>query len=246
MTLLDAVDVLTLPVTVRVPQELYATRFQPDGRPAVDEDGNPIRERKGTQTVTVTHEPLLHQLEAAVASTMGGAGRGSTLPWELNMLDGDALYKFAGIASQIADWCRVAGVKPDRHPAENLRAWYVATLHRNLEPAVLDGYETVLHGWAVTIKAKLNPPRVLELTSPCPSCKASVWVDVEGVSFTHPVKIEYWGSGPDVLEHARATCRACDSVWKGSSALRALRYDVDTIEQERESTMTDPDVRSTT
>lgn len=225
--LLDAVDDLTFVTYTKVTQDIMQTVMR-DGRPVTDDNGNPIREAKGKQRVTLTAAPLLHQLEEAIASTIGaGAGRAMTAKFALSVLDSGALHQFTIIDTQIRDWCRMIGVTPTRHPAENLRAWYAATLSRRMEPAQVDFYTGVLTGWAGLIRAKLNPPRTMELTAPCPECGATEYTDEDGDVGPFPVKIEYWDGDVSILERARATCRACDATWKGARQLRELRWDVD-------------------
>ena len=215
--LLDAVDALTLPTRTKVPQ--WVTR-----------DGVEV------QTVTVIeHDPLLKQLEDAIASTIGaGAGRAMVERRALNVLDSDALYQFSVIASQVGDWCRIVGVKPTRHPTKDLRAWYAARLATQTESD--DWYVNTLHGWARMIQAKLNPWASWEVTDPCPKCHASTWEDevvdlndrVVKVERNRPILVEY-PPGGDVLAQGRATCRRCGNEWKGSSALRELRWDIDHV-----------------
>lgn len=234
--LLDAVDALTLPEEVRVTQDILKTKMQPSGRPVIDEQGNPIREVKGQQTMTVTHPPLLRRLEDAIASTIGaGGGRVMTAAWELSVLDSGALHQFAMIESQIRDWCRMVGVRAHRHPVDNLRAWYAATLSKNLTDEQAAVYRDQLRKWAALIRGKLNPPQTMQLTEPCPSCKAATWKDDDGVEYPHPITITYRAGDPDILATARAECRACDKEWRGQSELRALRWDVDHTEDSDES-----------
>lgn len=226
--LLDAVDDLTLVTFTKVTQDIMQTVMR-DGRPVTDDNGDPVRESTGrTRRVTLTAAPLLQQLEEAIASTIGaGAGRAMTAKFALSVLDSGALYQFSVIDSQIRDWCRMTGVTPTRHPADNLRAWYAATLAKQMEPRQVEFYTNVLTGWAALIRAKLNPPRTMELTAPCPACGAVEYEDEDGDVGPFPVKIEYWDGEEAILERARATCRACNATWKGSHALRALRWDVD-------------------
>jgi len=209
--LLEAVDALTRTTTTRVVQ--WVT--DPTGK-------------EHAKVSFVTHDPLLQQLEEAIASTIGsGGGRSMTAKWALNVLDSDALHKFSEIDSQIRDWCRIVGVAPNRHPVSNLRAWYAATLHQHWEPATTGFYVAVLRGWAGLIRGKLNPPRSLELTEACPTCGADTWTDTDGTVYRHPVRVEYREGEPDILARARALCRACERVWSGATELRSLRWDLD-------------------
>jgi len=184
--LLDAVDELTKPTVTRVVQWV------------TDEHG-----KDHAQTTRVTHEPLLYQLEAAIASTLGaGAGRAMVERWALNVLDSDALHQFTVIDSVIRDWCRMLSVTPDRHPAVNLRAWYAAALGRRWEPASIGFYAATLRGWARMIRGKLNPPRSMQITTACPLCESDTWTDVDGTVYRHPVRVDYWDGDPDILARA--------------------------------------------
>ena len=217
--LLAAVDALTLPAHTMVVQWV-------DGHSHLCPTGCG-RDGEHAHTTRVEHEPLLLQLEAAIASTIGVGGRGGS-SWDRNVLDSDALYQFSLIESQIRDWCRLAGVEASRHPVDNLRAWYVSRLARPGEHEAADvACADILWKWAATIRAKMNPARTMELTAACPVCGADTWTDTDGVVYRHPIRIQYRDQDPDILAHANAICRACDQVWKGAAELRALRWDVD-------------------
>lgn len=231
--LLDAVDTLTLPQHTRVLQDVMRTKLQPDGRPAIDPEGNPIREVKGTQLSRVTHDPLLTQLERAIATTIGaGAGRAMLERHALSVLDSDALYRFTLIATEIGEWCRLLNVQPSKHPATDLRRWYVARLATN--PESDDWYIDKLRSWAGMIRGKLNPWQNWEITDPCPKCHATTWMDESEdgngkpivVERNRPVLVEY-PVDRDILTNSRATCRNCGHEWVGESALRELRWDID-------------------
>ena len=212
--LLDAIDALTLPTHTLVVQWV------------TDDNG-----KDHPRNTRIEHEPLLAQLELAIASTIGGGGgRSMTAKWALNVLDSDALFQFSVIDSQIRDWCRRAGANPGRHPAENLRTFYAKHIGRLPDERVDRVLTGILRGWAGTIRAKLNPPRTMELTSACPACGSDTWEDTEGQVYRHPITITYQDQDADILGSARALCRACDHVWKGAQSLRALRYDVDVAE----------------
>lgn len=223
--LLEAVDALTLETHTLVPQWFthrgpMCTSRCPKGR-------------EHSHTARVVHDSLLHQLEAAIASTIGaGAGRAMTEKWALSVLDSGALQQFAQIESQIRDWCRMAGIEATRHPVDNLRAWYVTRLAmRDDESEEGDAAATkILRKWASTIRAKMDPPKTIELTSPCPKCHAATYEDEDGTTLTHPIRIQYRDHEADILATAWATCRACGEEWRGSAALREMRWDVDAAE----------------
>jgi hypothetical protein len=211
--LLDAVDALTKPTHTLVVQWVTV-----DGKDKA-------------HSTRVEHDPLLQQLEEAIASTIGGGGgRSMTAKWALNVLDSDALYQFSIIDTQIRDWCRGVGVKPGPHPLGNLRAFYAAHIGRLPDEARDRVLEGILRKWAGTIRGKMNPPRTMELTAACPVCGSDTWTDADGITYRHPITITYQDQDADILGSARALCRACERVWRGAPELRALRWDVDALD----------------
>ena len=200
------VDDLTLPVMVKVTQDINGT----------------------TYTRRLPQDPLLTQLAAAVHGSMrSGSGASSNLPGTAIPLDGDALYQFTIISSQITDWCRIAGADRHRHPVDGLRAWHAATLtDRDIDRSVEVG---ILRAWAGVIRGRLNPPRTLELTLPCPECDATRWADDDGDAGPHPLIVTYRPDDQDVFRTARARCRACGFEWVGITALRSLAFDLEGV-----------------
>lgn len=246
--LLSAVDALTKPDAYRVTQDILKTKLDVHGRPVLDDKDQPIREVKGSQTVTVKHNPLLQQLEEAIASTIGaGAGRSMLERHALNVLDSDALYQFSVITSTIGDWCRTVHVRPTRNAVHDLRAWYVARL--TTRPTDDDWHTDQLHSWAVTIRAKLNPWQKWEIKDPCPKCHESTWVDLDDqgneVELPRPILIEYPVDRDEILSAAKASCRRCGFEWRGSSALRSLRWDTDHPDTPTENSDDEPATAST-
>jgi hypothetical protein len=197
----EAVDALTLPTRTMVVQWITSRGWMCEGKCPKD--------REHSHTVHVDHDPLLHQLEAAIASTMTGGG-GRAQKFAMNVLDSDALHRFTLIESQIRDWCRLAGVEATRHAADNLRAWYVTRLAMQEDEARDSAAVKMLRGWAVTIESKLDPPRSREILDPCPQCGSDTWVDGEGVTYRHPVSITYRPGEPtDEEPDLTALAHAC-------------------------------------
>jgi hypothetical protein len=204
-TLLDAVDALTLPTTVKV--------IQGPGKPTV-----------------IKHEPLLTQLEAAVAGNTG-SHEGSSKTLERIPIDPGALELKGSISSTVMSWqLRLSkSVKFDT-VAGQLRAWYAAyigtvrTEHTDLQ------YERILTGWNQQITNMFDPPTRLEITAPCPLCNARVSVDPGTGNQVTAVVVEYLEIGADTLDQASGSCRACGVVWKGRSALRELRWLIELAE----------------
>jgi len=212
--LLDAVHALTRPVHRKIIQD------NPDGP-------------ETTRVVTIIDQPLLDQLENAICGSFGSDGGSSTSSPgnERNVVDSDALYEFAKISTEAADWCRERKITPTRKPLTDLEAWQDA---RTDEHSPRDAYYTRrLTGWAAMIENKLRPRVRLEITAPCPICGADKWVDAEGAVMQFPVIVDYDAeAGRGLLDDASAICRnaACQYVWSGERGLRQMRWDIDARE----------------
>jgi hypothetical protein len=201
--LLDAIDELTKPVVLHFPQ--------------VGDDGKWLRAH------TTELPPLLVQLEAAIHSSISGRAGGGD-PATRAVLNSDALYEFARIRSTLGDWCRIEKVRVTRDVSSDLRRWYVARLTRETDD---EFYVRELVKWAGIIRYRLEPAKVVPLTVPCVVCSAALWVDGDGVSHPYPLVVEYMEHDPDILSSAKALCRACEKVWRGSRELRELRWAID-------------------
>ncbi|WP_298745282.1 hypothetical protein [uncultured Microbacterium sp.] len=196
------VDDLTLPVMVKVSQDINGT----------------------TYTRRLPQDPLLTQLQAAVHGSMrSGSGASSNLPGETIPLDADALYRFTTISSQIIDWCRMAGLVKPVGPVEGLRAWHAATLATLSDPS---WHVVTLRGWAGEIRNALLPPREKQLTVPCylEECGADTYTadDDQGnpVSMRWPLRFRW----RDHVKDGVLVCLACGSRWVGDLALHAGSY----------------------
>lgn len=213
--LLDVIDELTQPSRVKVIQ-----------------DGAVGSGLEGQQTVTIEMPPLLEQLQEAIKGTIGIGGSGS-LKSERNLLDGDALYKFVMISTLIEDWARVAKAEITKgDPGATLRAWYVRYQQTAHEPASDRFYESKMNGWVAQIKAKLDPPRVKDLPDRCPVCDADTWWNPnDKQQYLRPLVIEYRETGADLIQQARAMCRACAQVWSVRELAFALEEPGLTLEQ---------------
>ena len=206
--MLEAVDALTKPVTHHTP--------------ITDDHGRWVR-------IHNTELPsLLEQLQAAIHQSMTGKGGGGN-PATRGVLDSDALYRFTRIATTIREWCHIEKVTPTRDVSSNLRRWYVARLTTRDRDDTFHLRE--LRSWAAQIETKLDPPRRMEVTEPCPECEADTWWDETGDQHPFPIVVEYAERDPDILRTARAVCRSCAHEWHGSSQLRALRWELDTREE---------------
>ena len=173
--------------------------------------------RDDGSTVNVDHDALLVQLEDAITSATTGNGGGAGAPTAV-LVNSEALYRAMLIGSQIADWCRIVGVKPVRSDLSlSLSRWLVAFQATNTDRQF---YIQALRQWAVTIEELLDPPRRLPLVDPCVACGAKEYVTADGERLPYPVVVEY----DRALLHAslRATCRACELVWTGPEAVDEL------------------------
>lgn len=181
----------------------------------------------GLKPITIIRPSLLEQLGAAVSASTGspGGAHDSSPASQRNMLDSDAMYQFGLMTSQIKDWGRLRGITGRITPGVMLRRWYDAHI-------LVDGHEDTFYthkiwAWVRTIEAKMDPPKRLEITDACPTCGKDQWADHEGNVYKFPVIVQYRDDDASSLELAEAMCRACDNVWKGTQALRRLRWDID-------------------
>jgi hypothetical protein len=211
--LLEAVDALTLPIPVKT-----ITQKRRDNTFVFDAHGNPV------MTVVKSElPPLLDQLEDAVTSSSGGpAGKGA-LASERNVLDADALEHAQLIRDRVQEWCLILDVSPTGTTTHRLRAWHAAALSRNLTEAETGFYVATLRSWKAFIQGKLDPQREKDLPWACPVCGADTWWSM-GHEYTRPLVIRYRPEGPDMVERARALCRACEKVWHVRELAYALEH----------------------
>lgn len=171
--------------------------------------------RDDGSTTTVTHDPLLVQLETAVTSAIGNGGGGGTATG--SVINDAALYQLLLIKTQIGQWCHAAGVTPDRqNTTVTLERWFAAQ-------TVTSVFHTrTLEQWADTITELLDPPKTVPLAGPCPVCKAANWTGLDGSLRASPVAVLY----DQATLHAslRAVCRVveCSAEWWGADAVQEL------------------------
>lgn len=180
--------------------------------------------RDDGSTIVVEHEPLLVQLEAAVTSAIGNGGGGGTATG--SVINDAALYQLLLIKTQVGDWCRLAGVTPDRQSATvSLERWSLAFMGDGV-------WQTrTLHEWAQTITDLLDPPKTVPLAGPCPVCKQTNWIGPDGNLRASPVAVLY----DQTTLHAslRATCRVetCGAEWTGADAVQELIEEMSEVEE---------------
>jgi hypothetical protein len=175
-----------------------------------------------TEPVTIEHEPLLMQLEAAVTSAIGRGGGGGNP--EGNVLNTEALHRASVIRSAIKDWCRLVHVQATGNMVDDLERWFVIFKMQADPP---EFYEHQVVAWVEQIGDLLDPPVRIEITGPCPVCRSTTYKDADDVEHPFPVVVEYRRERP--LE-ATALCRAegCErGSWVGERALRELRWELD-------------------
>jgi hypothetical protein len=204
-TLLDAVDALTLPTTVKV--------IQGPGKPTV-----------------IKHDPLLTQLQAAIVAGTDRSSNASPAR-ERMPLNADAMRLCDEIEGKLIRWqLRLSKSVRFDTLAGQLRAWYALYLatvrseHTDLQ------YERILTGWHREITNMFDPPTRLEITAPCPLCNARVSVEQGTGNQVTAVVVEYLEIGAATLDEATGSCRACGVVWKGRAALRELRWLIEAAE----------------
>jgi hypothetical protein len=188
-------------------------------------------------TMIVTHDPLLHQLRAAVRSTTGAHAVGGGLASERNVIDSEALEQYEKAKLQIVClYQEVTDARPFPDPVVNLRQWYIvfANLARSgkVSRDVVQKKYRILYKLASSIEGRLNPPTTLEITSPCPRCGVSHGADDKG-AYRHAVIVESRIEVYRSLEHTRATCVVCKATWVHGQGMRQLRYEIDVAEGTR-------------
>lgn len=204
--LLEAVEALANPIVTKVIQ-----------------DGPIGSGLAGQQIIKVTQAPLLQQLDEAIRGTIGIGGSGA-LASQRNVLDADALHRFAVISSTIKDWARMVKAEVTPDAVTNLKRWYAIYSDRN---GTEKFYSSQMGGWKSQIEDKLNPARIRELPDACPLCGASDWFDpADKLRYLHPLIVKYRPSGADMIQEAEALCRSCAAVW----GVRQLAYELEQIE----------------
>lgn len=219
--LLAAVEALTKPQRRKQLQDI----LQPY---TITTDGTETEHHRvvGTQKVTVELPPLLELLEDAIRSNMGGSTRSASLASQSIPLDPGALYEAMKITSQVGDWCRLVGLKPTRHAAQDLKAWYVRTRAGHPTPDQDEAQAVVLRRWAATIRGMLDPWREKDLPDPCPICGAKEWWDPSEPTKQgrpRPLIIKYRPGDEGMVEKAYGLCRACEEVF----GVRELAYAIE-------------------
>lgn len=215
-TLLDALDVLTLP--------------------------RRVANWQGMKLVHRTDPPLLEVLEAAVGNSVGGSGGSGRPASERTPVDVAAVELHERITREARKWLAGLGGRAGRDvsPSQMLRSWYVLHLAQPWGDVVEHDYKKALEGWAREILAVVDPPRRLELGKtgepiPCPECGAEYVrngterldgsIDPNDETISRALAVYEKG----LLEECFAQCAVCLTRWDGEFGVRALAFDAEAI-----------------
>lgn len=164
----------------------------------------------GDRVQVIRHEPLLVQLQEAVASRLMKSAGGSSA-WTRNMIDSEALTQLETITRKVGSWCEAVGVRPERDAVTDLVAWAGVFLSEVHPESITDFHERELQAWVALIKAMMDPPLSRkDLPGACPVCGADSFTNDQGEpGIPRPLIVEMW----DHVARTRASCRACRAVW---------------------------------
>jgi hypothetical protein len=204
VSLLDAVDALTKPTY--------------ENHPQYGDDGKYIR------THTVEHPPLLQQLANAVNPSTNADGGSQSSASARNPIDADALYEYAKVCAEIWSWCHIVKIIRSKDAIVDLRRWYVVFVQN--PDANHDWYENHLRQVAARIRSRLDPPKRIEITVPCPVCGKRTWTDPDGQELLFPIVVEYKRPQDGGSIKPTALCRACQNAWVGYDAVEELAEEV--------------------
>jgi hypothetical protein len=191
----------------------------------------------GERRMVVMFDPMLKQLRDSVVSSTGSAAGGGALASERNVLNTESLELYDAISEKIARlYGEVTDARPFKTAEQNLRQWFIqfsnSARQGKVSGEVVQAKLRALLKIKAQIDNKLNPPSIIEITSPCPRCEAVYGQDEHGI-YRHAVIVE---SRIDVyrsLDHTRARCVACGAVWIHGRGMRQLRWEIDQAEQSR-------------
>lgn len=197
------------------------------------------RDTNGTKQIFHrTDPPLLDWLRDSIGSSMGGNSGGGKSARERTPIDMGAFTLYEDLDGRIRSWMTELGGTPGKNltPAQVLRSWYVLWSATIPTERTISSHANTLEGWVQQVKDVLDPPKRIEITSPCPVC-GQEWInvglklpngeddpnDVERVHVLVAVERES-------IHQSFAMCRACDKVWTGTGEMRMLRILIDDAE----------------
>lgn len=174
----------------------------------------PDRREPGTTTIRREDDPLLDQLETAVANSTESAGGKPAA--ERSPVAIGALQLTVDIRAELVTWMGEIGGRPGAALtlAELLRSWYTLQL---ASIASHDAKIGTLRYWAGKIRTMLEPAgaksEVLEI---CPRCEfAFVLTNDERM---HALQ----GTSADTYEETLVECLVCGGRWQGWEELHQL------------------------
>lgn len=207
----SAVDALTLPVTVA---EWVGA-----------EDAPELFRR--------TDPPLVEQLQAAVASNLGGKSGAGKSARERIPMDVSAFTLLEEIDGEGRAWLDMLGARPGRQVSTSqvLRSWLVlfqAHPTGRPEQEVAD-HERRIRQWVGRIVDLLSPPPTLEITRACPECGAR-WIRLGGLIDEDEQMSALIAVAREPFQASHAQCRACGTRWEGVHAMKSLSALIDEME----------------
>lgn len=191
----------------------------------------------GERVMAMMYDPLLQQLRDSIVSSSGAGPGGGALPSERNVLNTDSMELYETISEAITKlYGQVTDAKPFKTPEQNLRQWYIQFSNNVRHGKVANDlvYKKLrnLYAFRAQIENRLNPPSIIEITSPCPRCEAMYGQDEHGI-YRHAVIVESRIDLYRSLDHTRARCVACGAVWIHGRGMRQLRWEIDQAGAER-------------
>lgn len=169
----------------------------------------------------MVHDPLLSRLRESISSSLGGTRNGVRAASERSLLNVAAFTLYEDLDGRIS----VLTGDAAGHPEDRLRSWrnrYAASRTRGEvdEPTWLLTV-SILGGWVLRIEDLLDPPVVMELLAPCPSCGARHIITNQDTQMS--ALYAGYRRGSDIM----ARCRVCSMRWTGESQLIALARRID-------------------
>ena len=184
---------------------------------------------------TVDFKPLLMQLQEAIGSSQSMVSRGSSDISTRSVLDAGALMLMTTIEDELKDlWLAFFNGVLASKPLETGRA--IRQLLIRINKTVMDNKidndelwktKNVIARWVELIETKFDPPVVIEVTRPCPQCRASFVFDEFNDRYLALV-VEWHKS----FETSSAECRSCGYTWMGQTELRQMRWALDQLDEE--------------
>ena len=182
----------------------------------------------GETIVSLPRDPLLADLRRAVQGDLGKSDAGRSVdPAARSILDLDAFELYEDISGRIASFYKaMTGNKPRDTPEESLTGWFVVFRAFHMSGRYTEQQtgriESQLKRFVGRITAYLDPPRVKEITGPCPMepCRAEHVPTPAGGTAT-ALYASYRKDEQPVVR-----CRACGSEWVGERALLEIGYHI--------------------